>query len=99
MRDGGMRSQRVEGGLTITLGSTDKNGGQMLSPSLQWLGGLSFDPKHREVNTTQSHVSAYKCVCVSVCVATLTVFWTEDFLKKKKKKKRARLEKEREAFD
>lgn len=32
VRDGRMKSQRGERGLTITLGSTDKDGGQMLSP-------------------------------------------------------------------
>lgn len=36
-------------------------------PRPQWLGRLSFDPKHREANTTQSHVSAYTCVCLCVC--------------------------------
>ena len=32
VRDGRMKSQRGERGLTIILGSTDKDGGQMLSP-------------------------------------------------------------------
>lgn len=96
MRDGGMRSRRVEGGLTITLGRTDKDGGQMLSPSLQWLGGLSFDPKHREVNTTQSHVSAYTCVCLCVCGYSYSVL--DRGYSKKKEKIRER-ERERKAFD
>ncbi len=32
VRNGGNRSQKGETGLTIILGSTDKDGGQMLSP-------------------------------------------------------------------
>lgn len=32
MSDGQIESRRVEGGLTIILGSTDKDGGQLLSP-------------------------------------------------------------------
>lgn len=44
VRDGRMRSRRVEG-LTITLGSTDKDGGQMLSPVFSGCGRLEFRPQ------------------------------------------------------
>lgn len=54
-------------------------------PRLQWLDGPSFDPKHREVNTTQSHVSVYMCVCVHVSVYLLYCNYALDrwFSKKK----------------
>lgn len=45
---GGMMSQRGESGLTIILGSTEKDGGQMLSPVFSGWMAPSFDPKHRE---------------------------------------------------
>lgn len=40
--EGGLQNQRDERGLTIILGSTDKDGGQMLSPvSSGWAAPVS----------------------------------------------------------
>lgn len=44
VRDGRMKSRRGERGLTIILGSTDKDGGQMLSPVLSGWAALVSTP-------------------------------------------------------
>lgn len=81
------KSQRGERGLTICSAALTR-WRTVVVPPLQWLDSPSFGRKHREVSTTQSHISAYICVCLCVCGYCYCAFdrW---FLKRIKRDKKS----------
>lgn len=81
VKNGRMKSRRGERGLTIILGSTDKDGGQMLSPVLSGWAALVSTPNIGKL--TQLRATLVRThVCVYVCVVTVSLHWVDGFLKK-----------------